>query len=79
MIADGSGAADVLVLKGMVETSSHDSAGQRTIVLHENQSRHFARSGISKVSDPEQKFARVEPVGAARPLRSGDQVRALVL
>jgi Concanavalin A-like lectin/glucanases superfamily/FecR protein len=63
MIADGSGAADVLVLKGMVETSSHDSAGQRTIVLHENQSRHFARSGISKVSDPEGKFARVaQPV-----------------
>jgi ferric-dicitrate binding protein FerR (iron transport regulator) len=59
MIADSSGAADVLVLKGMVETSSHDSAGQRTIVLHENQSRHFARSGISKVSDPEEKFARV--------------------
>ena len=59
MIADGSGAADVLVLKGMVETSSHDSAGQRTMVLHENQSRHFARAGISKVSDPEEKFARI--------------------
>ena len=63
MIADGSGAADVLVLKGMVETSSRDSAGQRTIVLHENQSRHFARSGISKVNDLEQKFARIaQPV-----------------
>lgn len=59
MIADSSGAADVLVLKGMVETSSHDATGERTIVLHENQSRHFARSGISKVSDPERKFARV--------------------
>jgi hypothetical protein len=59
MIADVSGAADVLVLKGMVETSSHAGAGHRTIVLHENQSRHFAHSGISKVSDPEQKFARV--------------------
>ncbi|HVM47644.1 MAG TPA: LamG-like jellyroll fold domain-containing protein [Candidatus Acidoferrum sp.] len=63
MVADGSGAADVLVLKGMVETSSHDSTGQRTIVLHENQSRHFAQSGISKVSDPAQKFAWVsQPV-----------------
>lgn len=63
MIADGSGAADILVIKGMVETFSHDSAGPRTIVLHENQSRHFARSGISKVSDPEGKFARVaQPV-----------------
>jgi len=67
MIADRSGAADVLVLKGMVETSSRDSAGQRTIVLHENQSRHFGRSGVSKVSDPEQKFARVaQPVALDR-------------
>ena len=62
MIADGSGAADVLVLKGMVETSSRDSAGQRTIVLRENQSRHFTRSGISKVSDPR---AEVRAGGAA--------------
>ncbi len=63
MIADGTGAADVLVLKGMVETSSRDSAGQRTIVLHENQSRHFGRAGVSQVRDPEQKFARVsQPV-----------------
>jgi hypothetical protein len=63
MIADGSGAADVLVLKGMVETSSHDSTGQRTIVLHENQSRHFALSGMSKVNDPQEKFAHVaQPV-----------------
>ena len=58
MMADGHGAADVLVLKGMVEASSRDAAGQRTIVLHEKQSRHFASSGISNVSDLEQKFAR---------------------
>ena len=58
MIADGSGAADVLVLRGMVEASPHDPSGQRTIVLHENQSRHFARSGISNVSNSEEKFAR---------------------
>jgi ferric-dicitrate binding protein FerR (iron transport regulator) len=57
MVADGSGSADVLVLKGMIEASPRDSAEQRTIVLHENQSRHFARSGMSKVSDPEQTFA----------------------
>src|SRR4029077_11377761 len=35
-----------------------DAAGQRTIVLQEKQSRHFASSGISKVSDFEHKFAR---------------------
>ena len=63
MIADGTGAADVLVLKGMVETSSHDSTGQRTVVLHENQSRHFAMSGMSKVNDSREKFAHVaQPV-----------------
>jgi hypothetical protein len=67
MIADGSGAADVLVIKGMVETSSRDGADQRTIVLHESQSRHFGRSGISNVSDPEQKFARLtQPVPLER-------------
>jgi hypothetical protein len=58
MMADGHGAADVLVLKGMVEASSRDEAGQRTIVLYEKQSGHFAPSGFSKVSDFEQKFAR---------------------
>ena len=63
MLADGTGAADVLVLKGMVEASSRQPAEQRTIVLHENQSRHFAPAGVSKVSDPEQKFARItQPV-----------------
>jgi len=59
MIADSSGAADVLVLKGMIEASSRDSSEQRTIVLRENQSRHFAQSGVSNVSDPEEKFAKV--------------------
>jgi hypothetical protein len=58
MMADASGAADVLVLKGIVEASSRDAAGQRTILLHEKQSRHFAASGISNVRDPEEKFAR---------------------
>ena len=63
MIADGSGAADVLVLRGMIEASPRDSNEERTIVLHENQSRHFAPSGISNVSNPGQKFARfTQPV-----------------
>jgi ferric-dicitrate binding protein FerR (iron transport regulator) len=59
MIADASGGADVLVLKGMIEASSSNTGGERTIVLHEHQSRHFAASGVSKVSDPEQRFARI--------------------
>lgn len=58
MISDASGAADVLVLKGMVEASPRAAADQRTILLRENQSRHFASSGVSKVRDSEQKFAR---------------------
>jgi hypothetical protein len=63
MSADASGAADVLVLQGMIEASSQSPADQRTIVLHEKQSRHFAASGVSKVNDPEQKFARLaQPV-----------------
>ena len=57
MVADGTNSADVLVVKGMIEASPRDTGGRRTIVLHENQSRHFAPSGMSKVIDPEQKFA----------------------
>lgn len=63
MIADASGAADVFVLKGKVEASAREAGDQRTIVLHENQSRHFAASGISNVSDRKEKFARfTQPV-----------------
>jgi len=58
MVADASGAADVFVLKGRVEASAREAADQRTIVLHENQSRHFAASGISNVSGRKEKFAR---------------------
>jgi hypothetical protein len=58
MVADASGAAEVFVLKGMVEASTREAGDQRTIVLHENQSRHFAASGISNVSDRKEKFAR---------------------
>jgi hypothetical protein len=57
MVADASGGAEVFVLKGKVEASARDAADQRTIVLHENQSRHFATSGISNVSDRQEKFA----------------------
>ena len=80
MIADRSGAADVLVLKGMVETSSRDSAGPADHSSSTKISRvTLRRSGVSKVSDPEQKFARVAQPVAARPLCAVDQIRALVL
>jgi hypothetical protein len=57
MVADASGGAEVFVLKGKVEASAREPADQRTIVLHENQSRRFAASGISNVSDRQEKFA----------------------
>jgi hypothetical protein len=63
MIADASGGAEVFVLKGKVEASACENAVQRTMVLHENQSRHFAASGISNVSDRQEKFAHfTQPV-----------------
>ncbi len=56
MIADASGAAEVLVLKGEVEVAS-SRAGEQTYVLRENESKRFAASGISEIRDREQKFA----------------------
>lgn len=58
MIAYTNGAADVLVLKGAVEAAPQRAADRQTILLHERESRHFARSGISEVDDSEKKFAR---------------------
>jgi hypothetical protein len=58
MIADGQGAADVLVLEGAVEAELHDGLEQEPLVLHENQSRRFTASGISEITDIESKFAR---------------------
>jgi hypothetical protein len=60
MIADDSGAADVLVLKGAVEASLRNSAEPQTIRLQEKDSRHFALSGVSSVPDSEQKFVRYQ-------------------
>ena len=58
MIADASGATDLLVLKGAVEASPQNSANPQTILLHKNEARRFAASGVSDVHDSEQKFAR---------------------
>lgn len=57
MIADGNGAADVLVLKGEVEAAPRTAPNQETILLRENESRRFASSGISAVAESERKFA----------------------
>ena len=57
IIADGKGAAEVLVLKGEVEAAPRASADQETILLREKESRRFASSGVSDVSDLEKKFA----------------------
>ncbi len=57
MIADGRGAAEVLVLKGEVEAAPRGSDDE-TILLRENEARRFAASGVSGVSDQEKKFAQ---------------------
>jgi ferric-dicitrate binding protein FerR (iron transport regulator) len=63
MIADASGATDVLVLKGAVEATQQHAADRQTILLHEKESRHFAHTGISEVDDSQQKFERyTQPV-----------------
>ncbi|MDP3071193.1 MAG: LamG-like jellyroll fold domain-containing protein [Opitutaceae bacterium] len=56
MIADGRGAAEVLVLKGEVEAAPR-SGGAESILLRERESRRFAASGVSEVTDRERKFA----------------------
>ncbi len=58
MIADRSGATDVLVIKGAVEAAPQNSGDPQTILLREKQSRRFAVSGVSDVEESEQKFAR---------------------
>ena len=67
MIADGAGAAEVLVLKGEVEAAPRAAADQDSILLRENESRRFASSGVSDVRDRERKFARfTEPLALDR-------------
>lgn len=59
MIADEHG-AEVLVLKGSVEVSSHEEP--KPIVMLENESRRFANDGACEVRDREKKFARFAKV-----------------
>jgi ferric-dicitrate binding protein FerR (iron transport regulator) len=60
MIADASGATDVLVLKGEVEAAPRASADSETILLREREARRFESTGVSEVSDSEEKFARFD-------------------
>lgn len=57
MIADGAGAADVLVLKGEVEAAPKAGAEIDTILLREKEARRFAQGGVSDVEDRDRKFA----------------------
>lgn len=75
MIADASGAAEVLVLKGEVEAAPRVSSDQETILLRENESRRFADSGVSVVHDSERKFALfTQPLGLDRLVAAGNFV-----
>lgn len=58
MIADGKGSAEVLVLKGEVEAAPRAASEPDAILLKEKESRRFASSGVTSVSDSEQKFAQ---------------------
>ncbi|HZM03387.1 MAG TPA: LamG-like jellyroll fold domain-containing protein [Candidatus Saccharimonadales bacterium] len=58
MIADPSGATDVLVLKGKVEAAPQRMPDHQTILLNEKESRHFERASVSEVDDSQAKFAR---------------------
>jgi hypothetical protein len=58
MIADASGATDVLVLKGEVEAAPRASVDADTILLRERESRRFEADSVSEVSDSAEKFAR---------------------
>jgi hypothetical protein len=48
MVADDEGNADVLVLQGEVEAMPRNQEDSETILLKANESRHFARSGVSE-------------------------------
>lgn len=60
MVADEGGATEVFVLKGSVETTARDAAGneERPEVLRDKQARRFARAGGSEVRDREAKIER---------------------
>ena len=67
MIADGQGAADVIVLKGEVQALPRGHEDPEPVVLHANESRRFAGSGVEHTRDEEELLARFsEPVSLDR-------------
>ena len=67
MIADAGGNTEVLVLKGEVEAAPRTDGDDETILLRQNESRRFARSGVSAVSDSQRKIAQfLQPVSLDR-------------
>jgi len=67
MIADANGSTEVLVLKGEVEAAPRTDGDDATILLRENESRRFAPSGVSAVSDSERKIAQfMQPMALDR-------------
>ena len=66
MVADANG-AEVFVLKGEVEAAPRVTTEPETILLREKESRRFAASGVSVVSDSARKFALfTEPLALDR-------------
>ena len=58
MVADGQGAADVLVLKGKVQAVPRGHEDPDAVELHANESRRFAGSGMSGLKDQDEMLAR---------------------
>ena len=79
MIADAGGGADVLVLKGEVEVAPRDQADQDSILLRAQESRRFASSGVSEVSNSAGRFAQLAQPVAFRALRPGRPLCPLAL
>ena len=60
MVAETGGATEVFVLKGSIEASAHDSAGQAgaPMILRNRQARRFARGGVGEVADRDRKLEK---------------------
>ena len=68
MVADGQDAAEVFVLAGAVEAVPAGDEEQESLLLRANESRRFARTGITRTADHEQMFARFRaPVSLNSP------------
>ncbi len=60
MVADDTGGAEVVVLQGAVEATSHESsvANEAPTVLREKQGRRFSRAGAADLADRDIQLAR---------------------